>query len=735
MKLKLSSAALAFFALSSPASADYTNLPIGIDRTASPKEVGVFYNDVWYKIGEFSTVTPFLSISGDAINSGTVPAAHGGTGLNTFTRTGNTTAFATWSGLYTANDCVKIDSNGNLASAGAACGGGGGGSGTVSSGNQYELGYFPGAGSTTTIAGNPNAKMPTSGVLELGASGSVLGGIDLNGSTSGKVSIRPQASAGTYNFNLPTTAGTSGDLLISGGGGSSPNTWSSLATLLASPPSIGGTLPAGGTFSGVYASASAWPYIGSYNSSAPADNKYWDMATDTNGDFTLLAYNDAKTSYVQAMKFTATGGSPPTITNISLDAPVTAKTTLTSGLTPVSSITPGRVSPSPTGNTTNGSATITNLSAVSSSWVGYEISGTGIPACTSGGYADSARAVITAVNTGAGTLTMSCAANATGTGVTLGIGRDYYSTTNSITTRTVGAESAIFGDAATGQNVSWMNNYFAGWGGNNPQTTTGITLTPPNGGTTGMIVGARSSTAASQRIFGERSFIVSDGLALDGTNPRAWNYYGVGYALPATDNVLAQTAFMEAEVYNGWTARDKNPYTTTLGVVGDYQAGCGAGSGGNSCSYAFLIFPNGATFLEGIVFHNAALSTALDGTYGYAVHMATNQALHWSSASGTDAGTIVSDANGDLKISAKSGRTVKAEQAFELSQSTMATMPACDTPRKFSLIAATDTVLDHTTGANGYITRLDQTLTTISALGTGSTPAMFFCDGTNWRLH
>jgi len=56
------------------------------------------------------------------------------------------------------------------------------------------------------------------------------GYLNFSGSTSGLVSIKQQAIAGTYNFNLPTTAGTSGQYLVSGGGGSAPMTWASLGT-------------------------------------------------------------------------------------------------------------------------------------------------------------------------------------------------------------------------------------------------------------------------------------------------------------------------------------------------------------------------------------------------------------------------------------------------------------------------------------------------------------------------
>jgi hypothetical protein len=63
------------------------------------------------------------------------------------------------------------------------------------------------------------------------------GGISLYGQSSGAISVKPQAAAGTYNFNLPTSAGTTGQLLTSGGGSSSAMTWSSRnAVDVTSPP-------------------------------------------------------------------------------------------------------------------------------------------------------------------------------------------------------------------------------------------------------------------------------------------------------------------------------------------------------------------------------------------------------------------------------------------------------------------------------------------------------------------
>lgn len=59
--------------------------------------------------------------------TGQLAAARGGTGLSAFTRTGNTTQFATWTGATTASRCVETDASGNLTVAAAACGSGGGG--------------------------------------------------------------------------------------------------------------------------------------------------------------------------------------------------------------------------------------------------------------------------------------------------------------------------------------------------------------------------------------------------------------------------------------------------------------------------------------------------------------------------------------------------------------------------------------------------------------------------------
>lgn len=61
--------------------------------------------------------------------------------------------------------------------------------------------------------------------LTVGVAGSTTGQLKLTGATSGTISILGQAAAGTYNFNLPTTAGSASDCLKSGGGGATAMTW------------------------------------------------------------------------------------------------------------------------------------------------------------------------------------------------------------------------------------------------------------------------------------------------------------------------------------------------------------------------------------------------------------------------------------------------------------------------------------------------------------------------------
>ena len=69
------------------------------------------------------------------------------------------------------------------------------------------------------------------GKVRFGTSGTESGILDIVGATSGTITFQPQSAAGTYNWNWPTTAGTSGYLLTSGGGGSTAMTWTNPSSL------------------------------------------------------------------------------------------------------------------------------------------------------------------------------------------------------------------------------------------------------------------------------------------------------------------------------------------------------------------------------------------------------------------------------------------------------------------------------------------------------------------------
>lgn len=146
----------------------------------------------------------------------------GASGMSWGSLSGNTSTFGTVTGSFTVGNCVAADASGNLIDNGSPCGSGG--SGTVTSSTATQIAYYP--ASTNAVAGN-SALTISGGALTVGVTSTTTGTLGLSGGTSGKVTIQPQAAAGTYNFNLPTTAGTAGQVLISGGGGASAMTWGS----------------------------------------------------------------------------------------------------------------------------------------------------------------------------------------------------------------------------------------------------------------------------------------------------------------------------------------------------------------------------------------------------------------------------------------------------------------------------------------------------------------------------
>jgi hypothetical protein len=105
----------------------------------------------------------------------------------------------------------------------------------------------------TVLIGNGASADPSfSATPTLGVAGTTLGTLALTGNTSGTITIQPQAAAGTYNFNLPTSAGSAGQVLTSQAGGSSAMTWTTpttgTVTSIATNNGItGGTITSTGT--------------------------------------------------------------------------------------------------------------------------------------------------------------------------------------------------------------------------------------------------------------------------------------------------------------------------------------------------------------------------------------------------------------------------------------------------------------------------------------------------------
>lgn len=97
-------------------------------------------------------------------------------------------------------------------------------SGTVSPGTGGQVAWYATTGST--VSGNSNANISNGG-LTLGAAASVAGSLTLMnaGALGVGAKIQNLGTTSAWNFNLPTTAGTSGQALVSAGGGSSNMTW------------------------------------------------------------------------------------------------------------------------------------------------------------------------------------------------------------------------------------------------------------------------------------------------------------------------------------------------------------------------------------------------------------------------------------------------------------------------------------------------------------------------------
>jgi hypothetical protein len=148
--------------------------------------------------------------------SATFSTTLGVTGLATFgsgglTSTAGTNTFGTIAGTTTtastSNSIGAVTLIGGIGISNATDATSSTNGGTITTAGGIGIAKSLFVGTTANITGNTT----TSGVL-------------LKGSTSGTISILPQADAGTYDFNLPTALGASGQVLASGGTGA-PMSW------------------------------------------------------------------------------------------------------------------------------------------------------------------------------------------------------------------------------------------------------------------------------------------------------------------------------------------------------------------------------------------------------------------------------------------------------------------------------------------------------------------------------
>lgn len=120
------------------------------------------------------------------------------------------------SGAVTAGHCYQIGASGVAIDSGATCGTGTAGV-VQSQGTALQILVN---GDASPHTGATTYSLPPT--VTLGANGTATGTLTLDGQASGGITIQPQAAAGTYNLNLPITAGAANAPLLSGGGGSAP---------------------------------------------------------------------------------------------------------------------------------------------------------------------------------------------------------------------------------------------------------------------------------------------------------------------------------------------------------------------------------------------------------------------------------------------------------------------------------------------------------------------------------
>ena len=178
-------------------------------------------NGVVYPASPSTGTAPYVS-STNTITYGQIPVTGGGTGVATLTANGVVLANGTspFTVASTANTGYCLLSQG-LSSPPifATCASGSGTAGGANTQVQYN--------NLSSLAGSANFTW-VSPALTIGTAGGTTGQIVLESGTGDGVTVQNRSALTPYNFNLPATAGSSGQPILSGGGGSTNMTFGTL---------------------------------------------------------------------------------------------------------------------------------------------------------------------------------------------------------------------------------------------------------------------------------------------------------------------------------------------------------------------------------------------------------------------------------------------------------------------------------------------------------------------------
>lgn len=182
-------------------------------------------NGVTYPASPSVGTAPYVS-SSNTVTYGSVPVTGGGTGVATLTAggvlVGNGTNAVVTASTSSIGLCLLSNGAGTAPSF-QSCAAGSGSAAGLNTQVQFN--------NSTALAGSPNFTW-ISPALTIGQNATATGQLVLaNGSALGtSVTIQNLGTTSAWNFNLPTSAGSSGQPLLSGGGGAGSMTFGTLGT-------------------------------------------------------------------------------------------------------------------------------------------------------------------------------------------------------------------------------------------------------------------------------------------------------------------------------------------------------------------------------------------------------------------------------------------------------------------------------------------------------------------------